>query len=35
MRKGERWTIVIRDLTEAVAERRDAQLEVIFNSLLA
>ncbi len=34
LRKGERWTIVIRDLTDAVTERRDAQLEVIFNSLL-
>ncbi|HEU0017910.1 MAG TPA: serine hydrolase domain-containing protein, partial [Methyloceanibacter sp.] len=34
LRKGERWTIVIRDISEAVAERRDAQLEVIFNSLL-
>lgn len=34
LRKGERWTVVIRDISEAVAERRDAQLEVIFNSLL-
>jgi len=34
LRKGERWTIVIRDISEAVAERRDAQLEVIFSSLL-
>ena len=34
LRKGERWTILINDVTEAVAERRDAQLEVIFNSLL-
>ena len=34
LRKGERWTIAIRDVAEAVAERRDAQLEIIFNSLL-
>ena len=34
LRKGERWTVAINDLTEAVAERRDAQLEVIFNTLL-
>lgn len=34
LRKGERWTVLINDLTEAVAERRDAQLEVIFNTLL-
>lgn len=32
--KDERWTVLIRDLTRAVAARRDAQLEVIFNSLL-
>ena len=34
LRKGDRWTVLISDVTEAVAERRDAQLEVIFNSLL-
>jgi CubicO group peptidase (beta-lactamase class C family) len=34
LRKGERWTVVIRDISEAVAERRDAQLEVIYSSLL-
>lgn len=34
LRKGDRWTVLINDVTEAVAERRDAQLEVIFNSLL-
>jgi CubicO group peptidase (beta-lactamase class C family) len=34
LRKGERWTVVINDVTEVVAERRDAQLEVILNSLL-
>jgi CubicO group peptidase (beta-lactamase class C family) len=34
LRKGARWTVVIRDLTAAVAERRDAQLELIFNTLL-
>lgn len=34
LRKGDSWTVVIRDITESVEERRDAQLEVIFNSLL-
>lgn len=34
LRKGERWTVLIRDITEAVAERRDAELEVIYNTLL-
>ncbi|WP_208113611.1 serine hydrolase domain-containing protein [Tahibacter aquaticus] len=34
LRKGEHWTVVISDLSAAVAERRDAQLEVIFNTLL-
>lgn len=34
LRRGDRWTVLINDMTEAVAERRDAQLEVIFNSLL-
>jgi len=34
LRKGTRWTVLVQDLTIAVAERRDAQLEVIFNSLL-
>lgn len=32
--KGEGWTVLLYDVSEAVAERRDAQLEVIFNSLL-
>lgn len=34
LRKGERWTVLINDLTVSVSERRGAQLEVIFNSLL-
>lgn len=34
LRKGDRWTVMINDITEAVAERRDAQLEVITNTLL-
>ncbi len=34
LRKGTRWTVLVQDLTIAVAGRRDAQLEVIFNSLL-
>lgn len=34
LRKGTRWTVLIQDLTVAVAERRGAQLEVVFNSLL-
>ena len=34
LRKGERWTILINDLADTVAERRDAQIEVIFNTLL-
>lgn len=34
LRKGTRWTVLINDLTVAVSERRGAQLEVIFNSLL-
>lgn len=34
LRKGSRWTVLIHDLTLSVAERRGAQLEVIFNSLL-
>jgi CubicO group peptidase (beta-lactamase class C family) len=34
LRKGEHWTAVIRDITEAVEERRDAQLAMIFNSLV-
>lgn len=34
LRKGTRWTVLINDLTVSVSERRGAQLEVIFNSLL-
>lgn len=34
LRKGENWTVLINDLSDTVAERRDGQLEVIFNSLL-
>lgn len=34
LRKGRLWTVLISDVTEAVAERRDAQLEVVLNSLL-
>jgi CubicO group peptidase (beta-lactamase class C family) len=34
LRKGEHWTVLISDLTDAVAERRDAHVEVILNSLL-
>lgn len=33
LRKGEHWTVSIRDVSDAVAEKRDAQLEVIFNKL--
>jgi CubicO group peptidase (beta-lactamase class C family) len=32
--KGKGWTVLLQDITDAVSERRDAQLEVIFNSLL-
>lgn len=32
--KGEGWTVLLYNVDDAVAERRDAQLEVIFNSLL-
>jgi CubicO group peptidase (beta-lactamase class C family) len=32
--KGQAWTVIIYDVSDAVGERRDAQLEVIFNSLL-
>ena len=28
------WTVLLYDVSDAVAERRDAQIEVIFNSLL-
>lgn len=34
LRKGARWTALINDMTAAVAERRDAQLELIFNTLV-
>lgn len=34
LRKGERWTVLINDFADAISERRGAQLEVIFNSLL-
>lgn len=34
LRKDGRWTVLINDLTEAVAAKRDGQLEIIFNSLL-
>ncbi|HYD86933.1 MAG TPA: serine hydrolase domain-containing protein [Vitreimonas sp.] len=34
LRKGQNWTVLIRDVSEIVAGRRDAQLEVIYNSLL-
>ena len=33
LRKGEYWTVAIRDLSDAVADKRDSQLEVIFNKL--
>lgn len=32
--KGEGWTVLLYDVSDAVAERRDAQIEVIFNSLV-
>lgn len=32
--KGRGWTVLLQDISDAVSERRDAQLEVIFNSLL-
>jgi len=32
--KGQGWTVVIYDVSDAVGERRDAQIEVIFSSLL-
>lgn len=32
--KGPDWTVLLYDVSDAVAERRDAQTEVIFNSLL-
>ena len=34
LRKGANWTVLINDLSDDVAERRDAQIEVIFNTLL-
>ena len=33
LRKGDYWTVAIRDLSDAVADKRDSQLEVIFNKL--
>ena len=33
MRKNAEWTVAINDVADSVAERRGAQLEVIFNSL--
>lgn len=32
--KGKGWTVMLYDVSDAVAARRDAQIEVIFNSLL-
>lgn len=32
--KGAGWTVLLYDVSAAVEERRDAQIEVIFNSLL-
>ncbi len=32
--KGDGWTVLLYDVSNAVSERRDAQIEVIFNSLL-
>ena len=34
LRKDDRWTVAIVDLPDAVAEKRDTQLEVIFGKLL-
>jgi CubicO group peptidase (beta-lactamase class C family) len=34
LRKGQNWTVLIGDVSEIVAARRDGQLEVIYNSLL-
>lgn len=34
LRKGDRWVAVLTDISAAVADRRDAQIEVIMNSLL-
>ena len=34
LKKGKGWTILIYDVSAAVAERRDSQIEIIFNSLL-
>lgn len=31
--KGKRWTVRIRDVTDAVAGRREGQMEVLFNTL--
>jgi CubicO group peptidase (beta-lactamase class C family) len=33
LRDGARWTIVISDIADAVAEKRDSQLEVLFGKL--
>jgi CubicO group peptidase (beta-lactamase class C family) len=34
MRKHENWTVLIHDVADSVAERRDGQIEIVFNSLL-
>jgi CubicO group peptidase (beta-lactamase class C family) len=33
MRNGERWTVAINDMTEAVADRRDAQVSLLYGRL--
>lgn len=34
LRKGDRWTVVMRDMDDAVAEKRDSRIEMIFGKLL-
>ncbi len=34
LRKGDRWTVVIYDMTEEVGEKRDSQVEQIFGKLM-
>ncbi len=33
-RRGERWTVAIYDMADAVGDKRDAQIELVYGSLL-
>jgi Beta-lactamase len=34
LKKGKGWTVLISDISTAVAKKRDSQVEILFNSLL-